>query len=341
MNSEEMDKLASAIERGLKRDFTAMVREMRDSNDLGSLVDKIANGSTSILEGVDVAAEKFATEITAAYVRSGQKAAREWSKLTGSRIKFDINADEVGAWIEEIQQDIVRTWVAEQEEVAHRVIADGRARGLTDEEIAAEVRGSIGIAPAQLDYVESYRDALETQNYSNALDRELADGRYDRALENADANDVALTDERIDTMVDRYRDNWIDRRGDNIAEAEANNAAHAGVDELLTQAMDAGDVEESDVTRTWHTRHDSKVRSSHRVMDGQNRGANEPFMSGFGNELRFPGDDEAPAEDTAGCRCRVSIDLNIAAITKRFEERCHAAWRALQLDNVMAIQVAA
>jgi HK97 family phage portal protein len=56
------------------------------------------------------------------------------------------------------------------------------------------------------------------------------------------------------------------------------------------------------VDRIWRTRHDERVRKSHRDADGQVREVNEPFNVG-GFDLRFPSDPLAPASQARGCRC--------------------------------------
>jgi uncharacterized protein with gpF-like domain len=55
----------------------------------------------------------------------------------------------------------------------------------------------------------------------------------------------------------------------------------------------------------WQTRGDEQVRESHAAMDGQCVSIDEPFISGDGNELQYPGDPSAPPSDTYNCRCEV------------------------------------
>lgn len=55
--------------------------------------------------------------------------------------------------------------------------------------------------------------------------------------------------------------------------------------------------------KTWVTMRDARVRASHRVMNGQKVSLAEPFVSGHGARLMFPGDPAADVSEWANCRC--------------------------------------
>lgn len=57
--------------------------------------------------------------------------------------------------------------------------------------------------------------------------------------------------------------------------------------------------------KEWLTSIDGREREWHGTMDGQIVGIDEPFISGQGNELMFPGDPSAPANEIINCRCAV------------------------------------
>ena len=80
-------------------------------------------------------------------------------------------------------------------------------------------------------------------------------------------------------------------------------------EEMWQQAIDAGVVDAADVVGVWWTATDERVRPSHSFMHQQERPFGEPFVSGNGNNLRFPGDPAAPASDTINCRCVVARDI--------------------------------
>ena len=66
---------------------------------------------------------------------------------------------------------------------------------------------------------------------------------------------------------------------------------------------------QADVEGVWHTAADERVRPSHQYMHLQRRPLGEPFLSGDGNLLEYPGDRRAPAEDVIRCRCVVAREL--------------------------------
>lgn len=310
MTPDEVDKLTRTLENKFRRSFIEMVRSIRQENTPRELADKIAAGRLdNMIEGVDVAVEKFSTDISAGYVRAGQKSATWLNDKVPRPVKFNIAAESALDWIEEKQADIVRRMRTEAQQVARMVIANGRARNLTDFEIASEIQRSIGLTPDQYQHVASYRNALESGNYRNAINRELADARSIRSLQAADSDGRFVSPARVAVMVDRYTDNWIRFRANNIAITEATGAAHAGSIEMLRQAMRNGDIGAADIELTWLTRGDHRVRHSHSFMSGQKRRIGDPFLSGAGNLLRYPGDRNAPASDTVHCRCRLRIGI--------------------------------
>lgn len=54
--------------------------------------------------------------------------------------------------------------------------------------------------------------------------------------------------------------------------------------------------------KRWVTRHDSKVRDTHRSVDGDTIPLSEPFMVG-GSDLMYPGDPAGTASEVINCRC--------------------------------------
>ena len=63
-------------------------------------------------------------------------------------------------------------------------------------------------------------------------------------------------------------------------------------------------VDQYEVRRTWVSRHDTRVRHTHTIADGQEVSTEVPFLVG-GTLLRFPRDPTGPLRETANCRCRV------------------------------------
>lgn len=90
--------------------------------------------------------------------------------------------------------------------------------------------------------------------------------------------------------------NLLRKRKRAMAEHEAQTAYNAGI---YLSGKDSGGL-----TKTWITRKDQRVRTTHQFLEGKT----VPFGEGFavaGEMLRFPGDPIAPPALTYNCRCRL------------------------------------
>lgn len=307
-----MDKLIALLERHLGGSWRDVVEYLRDQNALEDVERRLEAGDADgAIQGVEDAAAKFATDLHAGYTEAGQQAA-EWlgDQVDGAIVRFDGVNERAVAWAQANQLETVRAITTEQRDLIRRVIADGVRDGRNPREMARDLRDSIGLTDTQAQYVQNYRNALESQDWANALSRELTDGRSDRSVVAAQRAGRPLTSDQIDTMVERYRRNMVNMRAETIARTEALRVAHQGTEELFRQAIDNGDVEADDLVREWH--HASVGRHprwQHAEMNGQTRPFGEPFKSGTGVELRYPGDPSAGAGETANCRCVVSTGI--------------------------------
>ena len=93
-----------------------------------------------------------------------------------------------------------------------------------------------------------------------------------------------------------YVDAEADRK-EVIAENEAFTAYNSGT-YIAGNAL-------SDVSKTWLTRLDDKVRSEHVRLHGKT----VKFEDTFAENLRFPGDPLAPPHQTINCRCLLTFDI--------------------------------
>ncbi|MFJ8043795.1 hypothetical protein ACIRBX_25165 [Kitasatospora sp. NPDC096147] len=85
--------------------------------------------------------------------------------------------------------------------------------------------------------------------------------------------------------------------------------------ERLAEEVAADARRRAPAAKTWHIE-DGGARPSHREADGQTVPGPVPFRVG-GALLSGPRDPDGPVEETAGCRCSVTVDPNAvgAAIT--------------------------
>jgi hypothetical protein len=108
-------------------------------------------------------------------------------------------------------------------------------------------------------------------------------------------------------MVAAYRNRALRYRAETIAHSESMTALHAGQEEATRQAVEAGQLDAAAVRKRWRSTRDSKVRDTHRHLDGQSVPLNGVFVSSSGARLRYPGDERAPAAERVGCRCYVEM----------------------------------
>lgn len=298
-----IDALIATYEAAFRARFLEAVFTIRDDRTLEEIADLLQRGRfEEALLQADVAAAHIASGYGIAFIA----AADDTAEFLANQLSILVNFDRTNLpALEQIQRNqlrMVREFTDGQRLATQTALLRGMQEGLNPRAQAELFRQSIGLTETQVQAVLNYRRLLET-NSSEALRRELRDARSDRSIERALRNGEPLPQAQIDRMVERYRENYLSYRAENIARTEALPAVHAGVDSMYRQAIEGGILDRSDLTQTWLTAHDARVRDSHESMEGQMQPFGEPFVSGKGNHLRFPGDPDAPIDDRAQCRC--------------------------------------
>ncbi len=109
-------------------------------------------------------------------------------------------------------------------------------------------------------------------------------------------------------MVERYSSRQLKWRSEMIARTESIRSVHEGSQEMYRQAIVNGDLLPSQLEQEWHIS-GVRTRDSHVAMNGQIQQYGTPFLSGLGNQLRFPGDPNVSAADVVNCRCALSTRI--------------------------------
>jgi len=309
VSEKDMQELLDIVERALGKSWLDIVEWLRDQNALDDIDARLAAGDhAGVVQAVSDAADRYAADIHAGYVSAGQTTAKWLDGEADALIRFDQTNPRATKWAEQNKLELVRGFTQEQRETVSQVITTGVRDGRNPREVARDIRTSIGLTPSQADAVASYRTALEAGDYSNALGRELGADRYDRTLLAAQRDGKTIPSDRIDTMVEAYRKNYISYRATVIARTEGLRAVHAGNEELMKQAIERGDVDADQLTRTWnHASHGKDSRPGHIAMAGKPQPFGEPFTNPItGATLMYPGDPDADPSETVQCRCAVS-----------------------------------
>ena len=132
------------------------------------------------------------------------------------------------------------------------------------------------------------------------LGRARRDRSFDPVVRTAIDQEKPLAVANVDRLISRYKDRLLTLRGETIARTESLAALNASRHEAYRQAIEKGDVTPQQIRKTWIATKDNRTRDSHREIDRDTVGYNERFRNG----LLYPHEPNAPASETANCRCR-------------------------------------
>jgi uncharacterized protein with gpF-like domain len=243
----------------------------------------------------------LASTITASMFQVGHQGAKLATQTHGIQFNFSQVNPKAVSYAQQYEQNLIREITRQTRDNVQRVIRQGVSAGENPLNIARDVRDYIGLTQQQMQAVQNYRGYLSDGD-AQALARGLRDRRFDSTVGRAIAGDTTLSDDQIDNMVDRYTQRYLKYRSETIARTEAKRALGAGNQLLWQQAVDDGRAADDEISKTWVTTGDHKVREYHVELDGQTVGLNEPF-TGSGGDIMYPGDPAADADMTINCRC--------------------------------------
>lgn len=86
--------------------------------------------------------------------------------------------------------------------------------------------------------------------------------------------------------------------------------------------------------REWIATLDSRTRDSHRRLDGQRVGVDEPFKSTYG-KIMYPGDPKADSRDVWRCRCSVGVRVKGASAGQRRVKRAGSGYDVIEYKNYL------
>ena len=191
--------------------------------------------------------------------------------------------------------------ISDQQREAIRAVlmAQSVLQGIGPREAARSLRESIGLTAYQTNIVAGYRAELNALDPA-ALERKLRDKRYDRTVRRAIETNTPLTAEQIDAMVAAYHRRMLALRAETIARTESIRATSYGA---VARAQDVLDRHpELDVIKTWIATDDERTRDTHRDLDGKEvTGIQTPFKTSADALIRWPVDEDAPADETINC----------------------------------------
>lgn len=290
---EMMEKLMAKAEADISFTFLKAVNGVKAKTNIEEFLTN---------EGADPVGKILSFEVNAALLSTGLSTAKFLSDALGKSIDYDITHPGVIEIMNDNRLRLISDYTRIQREATREALRNGIERGLNPRKQAQNFKDSMGLSERHIRWIENYRSMLENGR-SEALDRELRDRRFDPTVRRSQKTKTPMSQKDIDRMVERYRDRVLKYRAETIARTEALSAVHAAIHNAYTQAVESGSLDRNVVEEEWITAHDERRRASHGFMHGQIRPMGEPFLSGDGNLLRYPGDIDAPASDRVNCRC--------------------------------------
>lgn len=319
MAEEEDDKariegLLATAAFGFRRRFLDAVKQIEDDQTLEQLEELLGfRRYDEALVAAELAAANLANGFSGAFLASADDTMRFIGNSINVLVSFDRTNERAVEMMRRNQLRLVRGFTNEQRLATRFALVEGIAQGMNPRQQALLFRQSIGLTRRQVQAVLNYRRLLERGDAA-ALQRALRDRRFDSTVRAAVDGDRPLTNDQIDRMVGRYRERYVRYRSEVIARTESLRAVHEGAQAAYRQAISDGVLAEDELVQEWITATDERVRSSHAFMHGQQRPIGEPFTSGAGNQIRYPGDIDAPGSETIQCRCVLTTRFAIDAV---------------------------
>jgi len=238
------------------------------------------------------------------------------SDPSGGRVVFRFNARSPRAerWLSEHSSQLITDITEDIRIAARQHLVAGMEAGLNprttalslvgriDRATGRRVGGVLGLTSAQERFVTNARAELMSGDpdlLRNYLTRERRDRRFDRHVMAAIREGRALESATIERMLGRYSDRLLELRGETVARTESMTALNQSNIEAYQQAIDSGAIRRQDVRKVWIATNDGRTRDSHRDIDRESVGIDQPFSNG----LMYPGDPNGPASEVINCRC--------------------------------------
>lgn len=324
---EQLEGLIDLFAPDLRSAFLAAIQDVVDNAIINEVIKAIQNGDPEAafraLGFNNAAMRPLTAAIERAFEQGGVMMGRTFPKYlntpSGKAVfRFDVRNSWAEAWLRDHSSELVSRISDETRRSVQNTLTVGMEKGLNPRTVALDIVGRIdpatgkrmggivGLTTGQESWVRSARTKLEQLDPSY-FDMKLRDARFDRTVEKAIRDGTPLPADTIDKLITRYKDNALRYRGEMIGRTEAIQALNRSEFEATKQAIAMGATSESAVKREWDSAGDKRVRYTHRKMNGQRVGIDEPFVSPSGARMMFPGDTSlgAGADEVVACRCRV------------------------------------
>ena len=260
-------KLARAIKRLQRAAPTSEIAEKIKARDAAAAADLV--NVTSFVHDLRVAFEPIAGAYRDAAKLGGQQV-RAWRDVRKDTNTFsgepeqpddfavDLYSPEVLDELRAYQDALITSMTDDMRSKSFAIIVDGMAKNLPPEEIAEDLKYTVGLNVQLAKAVRSYRAALENGDMG-ALDRALRDGGSDAEIREAFQSGAALSKERIDELTLAYANRAVEYRARMIAQTEATRAASMGLEAAYKQMIGSGLFPAAAVRKHWRIAMDERT----------------------------------------------------------------------------------
>ena len=319
----------------IKAAFESAIADVVDRAILADVIKAIqdgdAIGALRALGLTDAALRPIQQQIEAAFEAGGITTAASFPNHLNTPVgravfRFDVRNSRAEKWLRDQSSTLVTRITSDQLEAIQDTLALGVQAGRGPRDIALDIVGRVdpvtrrrtggivGLNGPQTRAVINARKDLDALD-ANYFTRKMRDKRFDGIVQRAIDSGKPLDPETVNKLTGRYSDNLLKLRGDTIARDQTLTALNRSEFETMQQAADIGAIKQQNTVRIWDSAGDRRVRDSHKEMDGQTVGMDEPFITPDGAKLMFPGDYSLGAgpEETINCRCRVRLKIDFLA----------------------------
>lgn len=338
-----LDLIAQQKERDMLKAFASAVSDIKNSvklKDLEAAIERQDVDAIARLLGLDRAAfEQVDDEIYQAYRVGGltgvEQIGRIPTPLGSVAFRFDMAAPAAIDWIRQESSQLITEVVNDQIEMIKQQLTNGLELGNNPRTTALDLigrynpatktrtGGTVGLTTQQSGWINKARNELSELD-AHYFTRELRDKRFDSLIRSAIENKKPLTKAQIDNAITQMQNRALKYRGDVIARTESINALRAGQFQAVEQALQVGELDPQDASKSWDATLDKRTRTDHLIMEEKYKDGipvDEAYVFPDLSEAMYPGDNSlgASAKQVIQCRCRNVIKIDFIGRQVRME----------------------
>lgn len=337
------EELLDQYEPRIAAAFREAIEAIRSTVILARVVERLERGDVAgALDALQIDKEAFSLleiALQEAFTAGGAGIVAELPRITdpnGNRIVFSFGVRNYSAEqiLRELSASMVTHIANDQREGIRFALQQGLSRGQNPRSTALDIIGRqnpvtrrreggiIGLTRHQIEFIERARANLASGDpklMRQYLSLATRDKRFDRSVTAAINAGKPVPVDMLTKIIGRLSDRNLKLRGEMLARTETMMALGSAREEGVRQQINSGKVQVQDVTKTWRTAGDKRVRHTHQALNGKSVGVDESFTSLSGASLRFPGDPRAPISEISGCRCWLEYKIDyIGAAARRY-----------------------